>query len=622
MVDLITGPLDPAPDIAAQGASIARPSSLFSDIDPFELSKQVGRSIGNAIATHGMFDDVGNQVSEPEPPVAGDVLKHLEVPDSPDMKGLHFTGALPLSVAESMHDAKQEEIQRASIAGNQSGGFVPFVARQAVGLAAGMLDPLNVAASFMPVVGEARLGAALARSFGEEAGGRLATAFGVGAARGAAGQAPLVALRYGMSQQEQADYTASNAMADLVMGTLLGGGLHTIVEGTHDWLGRRFRGTPEARVVDADPAAREAAMRASVGAVADGRPVDVAAYIRLHEPQPVIDQHLISLGVEEARLRGDRETLDAARQDVPAGATDAATTLSRVEAIDSQLANPELSRVERKALADRKDELLGSTTPEQLQAQAQPAREVRQAANQRAAIDARLQEIAAERDRIRVDATLGHQYVTGDLTSAWRERMAAAQREVANSATVREAAGAPGDTLATSREADAAVAAKPPARPELPPERDPEVAASHLAAAKALLEPPPEAPKPTEDSTGLVAGLGGAGKAIGENLRSMLWDKLQRGDTTELGQPSRVLTAAKAAMDSGTVKTRADFDRFVDDFYKKAPPASEAPAVRGMLTEGERAELEAMNQAQANAEGEAKAFENYGLCIARGITDG
>lgn len=64
---------------------------------------------------------------------------------------------------------------------------------------------------------------------------------------------------------------------------------------------------------------------------------------------------------------------------------------------------------------------------------------------------------------------------------------------------------------------------------------------------------------PPGGTTGLQ-NLGQAGQAIGDNLRDMLWGKLQKGDTTELGKPSRILIDAKAAMDDGAIKTRADFD--------------------------------------------------------------
>src|SRR5215472_16484790 len=85
--------------------------------------------------------------------------------------------------------------------------------------------------------------------------------------------------------------------------------------------------------------------------------------------------------------------------------------------------------------------------------------------------------------------------------------------------------------------------------------------ATREAAAKA---PAAQAAQP--DTTGL-AGMGsGMAEAIGGNLRDMLWAKLEKGDTTELGQPSRVLIAAKQAQDQGVITDRASFDQFLTDW--------------------------------------------------------
>ena len=73
------------------------------------------------------------------------------------------------------------------------------------------------------------------------------------------------------------------------------------------------------------------------------------------------------------------------------------------------------------------------------------------------------------------------------------------------------------------------------------------------------------------------------GAAIGGNLRDQLWGKLQVGDLTELGRPSRILTAANHAMQAGQIKTRADFDAFLQNFYTnyKPPSAPGAPPAPG-----------------------------------------
>ena len=81
--------------------------------------------------------------------------------------------------------------------------------------------------------------------------------------------------------------------------------------------------------------------------------------------------------------------------------------------------------------------------------------------------------------------------------------------------------------------------------------------------------PPPQpatTATPQTDTTGLAAGVGGMGAAISESLRDHLWSQLQKGDLTEAGAPSTILQAAKAQVDSGAIKTRADFDRFYQNY--------------------------------------------------------
>jgi hypothetical protein len=109
--------------------------------------------------------------------------------------------------------------------------------------------------------------------------------------------------------------------------------------------------------------------------------------------------------------------------------------------------------------------------------------------------------------------------------------------------------------------------------------------------AREAAEPPPGrpqpipaevTPKPTPPKN-IAEALGGAGKAIGDNLHNYLWEKLQKGDTTELGKPSNVLLAAKHNMDTGAIKTRADFDRFMEAWneHLKAQKAGPRVATRG-----------------------------------------
>ncbi len=89
-------------------------------------------------------------------------------------------------------------------------------------------------------------------------------------------------------------------------------------------------------------------------------------------------------------------------------------------------------------------------------------------------------------------------------------------------------------------------------------------------------------------SPGIAAAFGQMGGAIGDNLRDYLWGQLQKGDLTEAGGPSTLLQTAKYNVDNGAIKTRADFDRFVEDYGNRqaAQRAAQQPQQAGAPTAG------------------------------------
>lgn len=106
----------------------------------------------------------------------------------------------------------------------------PTGARSVLGfgaqLGASMLDPLNIATAFVPVIGPMKYTALLA-----DAGSALARAgirAGVGAAEGAAGAALLTPLDYAAARNVGNDYTMTDALENVAFGAVFGGGLHTL----------------------------------------------------------------------------------------------------------------------------------------------------------------------------------------------------------------------------------------------------------------------------------------------------------------------------------------------------------------------------------------------------------
>lgn len=119
---------------------------------------------------------------------------------------------------------KREREQQQLSARNQS--LSGSAAEFAGGLSAGIVDPLNVASAFIPIVPEARYAAWVAQSSGMF--GRAAVRAGAGAIEGAAGAALLEPLAYYGATGSQLDYTAADSFINVVFGGVLGSGLHVV----------------------------------------------------------------------------------------------------------------------------------------------------------------------------------------------------------------------------------------------------------------------------------------------------------------------------------------------------------------------------------------------------------
>jgi hypothetical protein len=132
-------------------------------------------------------------------------------------------------------DRHREQAARQQVMARANGGS--FGTQLAAGIAASLLDPLNIASVFVPVVGEARYAAMLGRAASPL--GRAGVRAGVGVVEGAVGAAiiePLPLLAAGLDQTE---YGLSDSLANIAMGGLLGGGLHSVGGAVSDALRRR-----------------------------------------------------------------------------------------------------------------------------------------------------------------------------------------------------------------------------------------------------------------------------------------------------------------------------------------------------------------------------------------------
>jgi len=137
---------------------------------------------------------------------------------------LKFDGPTDATTGRELFHLKRDEIRREEVLARGGQGLGTAAAHLAAGFVVSAIDPINIASAFVPVIGPARYGIALARRSGNLA--RAGLRARVGAVEGLAGAALVEPIVYGLTQQEQADYGAVDSLLNLTFGTILGGGLH------------------------------------------------------------------------------------------------------------------------------------------------------------------------------------------------------------------------------------------------------------------------------------------------------------------------------------------------------------------------------------------------------------
>ena len=163
------------------------------------------------------FDDA------PEMPQAVDIDEQVQFFKDAGLEGhLKPHKDYTQKALEIIVERKKDELRRRDIRERAPMSYAP--AGALVGFGTAMLDPLNVASAFIPVVGEARVVTMLGKASGGFA--RAGVRAGVGAVEGTAGALMLEPLVYAAKKQEQADYGMTEAMLNVGFGAFFGAGLH------------------------------------------------------------------------------------------------------------------------------------------------------------------------------------------------------------------------------------------------------------------------------------------------------------------------------------------------------------------------------------------------------------
>lgn len=168
------------------------------------------------------------------------------------LKARGMEGDIKVSEAGITQDAldtlmfrKGIEKRRQEVFGQAEGGLGQGAAKLGISLATGLVDPLNVATAFVPVIGEARYTSMLAKA--GSVWGRTGVRAGVGAVEGVAGAALVEPIIAGSRRYEQADYGMADSLLNVAFGGLFGAGLHSVGGAVSDGV-RHYRGAePEWR---------------------------------------------------------------------------------------------------------------------------------------------------------------------------------------------------------------------------------------------------------------------------------------------------------------------------------------------------------------------------------------
>ena len=183
-----------------------------------------------------------------------------------------------LASLDLMIDLKREELARQTVMENVEEGITSSAAMLGTGLFVSMLDPINVASAFVPIVGPARYAAMLrqkATTFG-----RFAVRSRVGAAEGALGAAMVEPIVYLAAQDRQADYDLYDTYANLAFGTALGGGLHGVGGFVKDQIVPPITQRHITQIIEnLSPEAQQSAFNGTIGQLANGRMVQGVDYI-------------------------------------------------------------------------------------------------------------------------------------------------------------------------------------------------------------------------------------------------------------------------------------------------------------------------------------------------------
>ena len=188
--------------------------------------------------------------------------------------GLTFKEDTREGVVNYLVERKKLELERSNIIARGPDGKLAKSFFFLESLATGFIDPINIGASFVPVVGQARFANMVARS------GKNIARMKKGFVEGLVGNAAVEPLVYGVAKSEQADYDIYDSFTNIAVGGFIGSAAHVGFGRIGDFLAEQ-RGKPNIyqRLAAISPDNQQALLKHSVGRVLKGEKVDTGNVI-------------------------------------------------------------------------------------------------------------------------------------------------------------------------------------------------------------------------------------------------------------------------------------------------------------------------------------------------------
>ena len=188
--------------------------------------------------------------------------------------GLVFEKDTRAGLVDYLVERKKLENERAEIIsrGPDSKLAKSFFFLESLGTS--FLDPINIAASFVPIVRETRFANMVARS------GKNVARMKKGFIEGFVGNTAVEPLVYGVAKSEQANYDVYDSFANIAVGGFIGSAAHVGFGRIGDFIAEK-RGKPNIyqKLAAISPENQQALLRYSVGKVLKGEKVDTGNVI-------------------------------------------------------------------------------------------------------------------------------------------------------------------------------------------------------------------------------------------------------------------------------------------------------------------------------------------------------